>query len=201
VWLLMRALYPDVLPDTLAFALEFVELEPEHAMTDRRRRALAGARAASRRGRVARHSLHDRRRSVLLYSGDSPWDDRFLELARGVDLFLCECTAYEEPMGRHISGRRWRRSSRASPASASCSSTGARHAGALRRARRRVRDREPAHQLLNVSAAGVAADDGRAAQAARRTPPGRTSTEPSASCAPSPRPRSRRRRRFAAATR
>jgi ribonuclease BN (tRNA processing enzyme) len=38
----------------------------------------------------------------LLYSGDSPWDDRFIELARGVDLFLCECTAYETPMGRHI---------------------------------------------------------------------------------------------------
>ncbi len=97
----MRALYPDVLPDTLAFALEFVELEPEQPLRSptwssircgcRIRTRTCRSRSASRAG--------DKR---LLYSGDSPWDDRFLELARGVDLFLCECTAYEEPMGRHI---------------------------------------------------------------------------------------------------
>jgi ribonuclease BN (tRNA processing enzyme) len=38
----------------------------------------------------------------VLYSGDTPWIDRFLELARGADLFLCECTAYASSMGRHI---------------------------------------------------------------------------------------------------
>jgi ribonuclease BN (tRNA processing enzyme) len=38
----------------------------------------------------------------VLYSGDSPWVDRFVELAAGADLFLCECTAYDKSMGRHI---------------------------------------------------------------------------------------------------
>jgi len=101
VWTLMRALYPDVLPEKLPFALEFVELEPERRVTagdveihpvrvphqDEDVSLALGVSAGGKR---------------LLYSGDSPWDDRFLELARGVDLFLCECTAYDEPMGRHI---------------------------------------------------------------------------------------------------
>jgi hypothetical protein len=101
VWMLMRALYPDVLPDTLPFALEFVELEPERRLT-----------VADLELHPVRVPHQDEDVSLaigfatggkrLLYSGDSPWDDRFIELARGVDLFLCECTAYEAPMGRHI---------------------------------------------------------------------------------------------------
>lgn len=101
VWTLMRALYPDVVPDRLPFALEFVELEPERRVT-----------AADVELHPVRVPHQDEDVSLaigfasggkrLLYSGDSPWDDRFLELARGVDLFLCECTAYDEPMGRHI---------------------------------------------------------------------------------------------------
>jgi ribonuclease BN (tRNA processing enzyme) len=101
VWLLMRALYPDVLPDTLAFALEFVELEPEQPLrvADLELHPVRVAHQDEDVSLAVRFTSGDKR---LLYSGDSPWDDRFLELARGVDLFLCECTAYEEPMGRHI---------------------------------------------------------------------------------------------------
>lgn len=101
VWTLMRVLYPDVLPETLAFKLEFVELEPERPTT------VADVEIHPTR---VPHQDEDVSLAVgftsggkrLLYSGDSPWDDRFIELARGVDLFLCECTAYEAPMGRHI---------------------------------------------------------------------------------------------------
>ncbi|MCC6766924.1 MAG: MBL fold metallo-hydrolase [Deltaproteobacteria bacterium] len=101
VWALTRTLYPDVVPDTLPFALEFVELEPE------RRATIADVELHPVR---VPHQDEDVSLAVgfasggkrLLYSGDSPWDDRFLELARDVDLFLCECTAYDEPMGRHI---------------------------------------------------------------------------------------------------
>ena len=101
VWTLTRALYPDVWPDKLPFTLEFVELEPE-------RRVMA-ADVELHPVRVP-HQDQDVSLAIgfasggkrLLYSGDTPWIDRFLELARGVDLFLCECTAYDEPMGRHI---------------------------------------------------------------------------------------------------
>ena len=41
----------------------------------------------------------------ILYSGDSAWTDVFIEHARGVDLFLCECSYYDELPGRHINYR------------------------------------------------------------------------------------------------
>jgi ribonuclease BN (tRNA processing enzyme) len=39
---------------------------------------------------------------TILFSGDSAWTDEFLELARGADLFLCECSSFETRMPIHI---------------------------------------------------------------------------------------------------
>ncbi len=38
----------------------------------------------------------------ILFSGDSAWTELFIEAARGVDLFLCECSFYQEQPGMHI---------------------------------------------------------------------------------------------------
>jgi ribonuclease BN (tRNA processing enzyme) len=38
----------------------------------------------------------------ILFSGDSAWTDEFIEHARGVDLFLCECSFYREQPGMHV---------------------------------------------------------------------------------------------------
>jgi ribonuclease BN (tRNA processing enzyme) len=38
----------------------------------------------------------------ILFSGDSAWTDIFIEHARGVDLFLCECSFYAEQPGNHV---------------------------------------------------------------------------------------------------
>jgi ribonuclease BN (tRNA processing enzyme) len=38
----------------------------------------------------------------ILFSGDSAWTDLFITHARGVDLFLCECSFYEPEGGNHI---------------------------------------------------------------------------------------------------
>jgi ribonuclease BN (tRNA processing enzyme) len=38
----------------------------------------------------------------ILFSGDSLWSDIFIEQARGVDLFLCECSFYRQQPGMHI---------------------------------------------------------------------------------------------------
>jgi ribonuclease BN (tRNA processing enzyme) len=38
----------------------------------------------------------------ILFSGDSAWTQRFIDEARGVDLFLCECTFYERGEGNHV---------------------------------------------------------------------------------------------------
>jgi ribonuclease BN (tRNA processing enzyme) len=38
----------------------------------------------------------------ILFSGDSAWTDLFIDHARGVDLFLCECTFYSQQPGMHV---------------------------------------------------------------------------------------------------
>ena len=38
----------------------------------------------------------------ILFSGDSAWTDHFLPHARGVDLFLCECSFYERNTANHL---------------------------------------------------------------------------------------------------
>ena len=39
----------------------------------------------------------------VLFSGDSAWTDAFLEHAQAVDLFLCECTYYDQQSSNHMS--------------------------------------------------------------------------------------------------
>lgn len=38
----------------------------------------------------------------ILFSGDSLWTESFVEQARGVDLFLCECSFYRQQPGMHV---------------------------------------------------------------------------------------------------
>lgn len=44
--------------------------------------------------------VYDDRR--VLFSGDSAWTDEFIAFARGVDLFLCECSFFNEHPALHI---------------------------------------------------------------------------------------------------
>jgi ribonuclease BN (tRNA processing enzyme) len=39
----------------------------------------------------------------ILFSGDSAWSDDFLTHSRDADLFICECSHYEEESSNHIS--------------------------------------------------------------------------------------------------
>lgn len=39
----------------------------------------------------------------ILYSGDSAWTDIFVAHARGVDLFLCECSFFDRETANHMS--------------------------------------------------------------------------------------------------
>jgi ribonuclease BN (tRNA processing enzyme) len=38
----------------------------------------------------------------VLFSGDSAWTERFIDEAAGVDLFICECSFYDEGNGNHV---------------------------------------------------------------------------------------------------
>ena len=39
----------------------------------------------------------------ILFSGDSAWSDEFFEHAQGVDVFICECTYYDQQAANHMS--------------------------------------------------------------------------------------------------
>lgn len=39
---------------------------------------------------------------VIAYSGDTEWTDTLIKLADGADLFICECSAYEQQLPGHL---------------------------------------------------------------------------------------------------
>lgn len=104
LWELFRALYRDIVPDEMPFEVRCLELVPETSTTvaDVTIHPYWVPHQTDDTALALRFDVDGKR---ILYSGDSPWFDRFLELADGVDLFLCECTAYESSMGRHIEWR------------------------------------------------------------------------------------------------
>lgn len=42
---------------------------------------------------------------VIAYSGDTEWNDDLAAVARGADLFICECSSWERPLKGHIDYR------------------------------------------------------------------------------------------------
>ncbi len=101
IWTLIGALYHDVMSKTLPFELRFQELVPEQT-TRVGNVDILPVRVPHQMEEMSLAVRIDVNGKRVLYSGDTPWIDRFFELARGTDLFLCECTAYSGAMGRHI---------------------------------------------------------------------------------------------------
>jgi ribonuclease BN (tRNA processing enzyme) len=103
VWEALEVLYPGS-RDTVASRVptRFVELEAERGML------LEGvhvtAHLADHSRALTCFSLRvevDGR--VIAFSGDTRWTPALAELARGADLFVCECSTYETPLASHIS--------------------------------------------------------------------------------------------------
>ncbi len=42
---------------------------------------------------------------TVVYSGDTAWTEELVPQAAGADLFVCECSSFEEPFPRHMSYR------------------------------------------------------------------------------------------------
>lgn len=42
---------------------------------------------------------------TIAFSGDTEWSDDLAAAARGADLFICECSSWERPLGGHIAYR------------------------------------------------------------------------------------------------
>jgi len=102
-WALFRTMYPETDASAIAGQLEFVELEPE------RTQKLAGLPVQSIR---TPHTVKDVSLAfrvevdgkAIVFSGDTGWTDRLIDLSANADLFLCECTYFDQPgLDFHIS--------------------------------------------------------------------------------------------------
>lgn len=102
-WALFRTMYPETDPSAIAGQLEFVELEPERTQT------VKGLPVQSVR---TPHTVKDISLAfrlevdgkAIVFSGDTGWTDKLIELSANGDLFLCECTYFDQPgLDFHIS--------------------------------------------------------------------------------------------------
>ncbi len=106
-WALFRTMYPETDASAIAGQLEFVELEPE------RTQKVAGLPVQSIR---TPHTLKDISLAfrlevggkAIVFSGDTGWTDKLIDLSANADLFLCECTYFDQPgLDFHISYRQF----------------------------------------------------------------------------------------------
>ncbi len=97
----MEVLYPGSSQTDKPFALEFVEL-PAGTATTLGSLAVTPYSVVHPSGAPAyalRVTLGDK---ILAYSGDTEWTDALIPAARGADLFVCECSSFEEGSGYHL---------------------------------------------------------------------------------------------------
>ena len=99
---LFTALYERSAAEPLPFPVVYHELEPGQTV------ALGAASVtAVRVHHVPELTAFGYRVEVdgrtLLYSGDTAWTDELAEHARGVDLFVCECSTFETQLDIHVS--------------------------------------------------------------------------------------------------
>jgi ribonuclease BN (tRNA processing enzyme) len=99
---LFSALYERSANEPLPFPVIYHELEPGQTIT-----LGAASVTAVRVHHVPELTAFGYRVEVngrtLLYSGDTAWTDELAEHARGVDLFLCECSTFETQLDIHVS--------------------------------------------------------------------------------------------------
>jgi ribonuclease BN (tRNA processing enzyme) len=102
-WALFRIMYPETDVSGIARQLEFVELEPEQTQE------VAGLPVQSIR---TPHTVNDISLAfrvevdgkAIVFSGDTGWTDKLIDLSANADLFLCECTYFDQPgLDFHIS--------------------------------------------------------------------------------------------------
>lgn len=99
---LMQGAYPDVWAKGLSFVLRVVEyaVPGELAIGPWRVRAIAAAHDREHHACSLRVEVDGR---VLVFSGDTGWQPALPELARGSDLFVCECTDRVAGYEAHLS--------------------------------------------------------------------------------------------------
>ncbi|MDQ4129274.1 MAG: MBL fold metallo-hydrolase [Actinomycetota bacterium] len=98
----MEVLFPGSSRAPREFALEFVELPPVETATRVGQLVVTPYSVVHPSGAPSyalRIALGDR---ILAYSGDTEWTDALIPAAREADLFICECSSFENGGGYHL---------------------------------------------------------------------------------------------------
>jgi ribonuclease BN (tRNA processing enzyme) len=96
-----EALYPGAPESELPFGLryvEYIEGEPA-ALTDA---TITPSGVIHQSGAPAYGLRVEYGGQVISYSGDTEWTDNLIDLARGADLFICECNFYDRRVPGHL---------------------------------------------------------------------------------------------------
>lgn len=102
-WCLVRTLYPNfdltkagkkLQPPEIAKKLRFIVVEPGQSVRARNVKVSA-VRSPHTSPDISLSLKIQLCGKTIAFSGDSGWNEELIELARGADLFLCECTYYE----------------------------------------------------------------------------------------------------------
>ena len=101
VYTLYQTLYSERRGETLPFPVRFTEARDKSAFE------VADARIESFHVPHQEKELSLGHRisageTTVVYSGDTPWTDDLIEQSSGADLFLCECSAFDSDVPRHV---------------------------------------------------------------------------------------------------
>lgn len=99
--LAFAALYPGMTSGGRAFATRVVEMQ-DRSPYDLGPAAVTPFAVAHSSGAPSLALRVDYGGKVIAYSGDTEWTDTLLEVARGADLFVCECNFYDKKVPGHL---------------------------------------------------------------------------------------------------
>lgn len=97
----IEVFYPGSSEATREFSLEFVELEEEKAtkLGELWVTPYAVVHPSGAPSYALRVDFGDK---ILAFSGDTEWTETLIPAARGADLFICECFAFEKGIKNHL---------------------------------------------------------------------------------------------------
>lgn len=96
-----EALYPGTMSGERAFAIRIVEVQ-DRVPADLGPAVVTPFAVAHSSGAPSHALRVQYGAKVLAYSGDTEWTDTLLEVARGADLFVCECNFYDKKVPGHL---------------------------------------------------------------------------------------------------
>jgi ribonuclease BN (tRNA processing enzyme) len=95
------ALYPGTMSGERSFAIRIVEVD-ERAPADLGAAVVTPFAVAHSSGAPSYALRVDYGGKVIAYSGDTEWTDTLVEVARGADLFVCECNFFDKKVPGHL---------------------------------------------------------------------------------------------------